>query len=132
MVHTNFFYIRILDDDSYEYCPAEIAVAEFSLKEGVTRVYHRIIKSKIRMGYASEAIEHSKNTHQIPKEHNFNDIDYKTIYEEILRFVSSSRENGKLPPIYTQYWQEKIYCPASNIIEQFMFAASKSLLSIIF
>ncbi|XP_031779325.1 protein maelstrom homolog [Nasonia vitripennis] len=117
VVHINYFYSRILDNNELDYCPAEIAIAEFSLEEGVTRTYHKIFRSKIKIGYAYEALEHSKNTHQIPKDMELGEENYSLIYEEICEFLHPGRSNGKLPILFTRYKVESIKCPVINVLK---------------
>lgn len=113
----NYFYGRILDNNEMDYCPAEIAIAEFTLEEGVTRTYHKIFRSTIQMGYAYEASEHSKNTHQIPKDMEFGEENYSLIYQEICDFLHSGIYNGKLPILFTRYEVESIKYPVMSVLK---------------
>ena len=56
------FFARI--DECNMYVPAEISVAEFSLKEGVVNMYHSFPRpGNIPLGYKRECMENSNKSH---------------------------------------------------------------------
>ncbi|KAJ8681339.1 hypothetical protein QAD02_017126 [Eretmocerus hayati] len=115
IVHVNYSYCRIRENMSEpEYYPAELAIAEFSLLSGVTRTYHKLIRSVIHTGYAAMATEHSGNTHQIPRD--LGESDYQLIWTEICEFLMKGSVGGKLPPLYTVYSNELAKNPAESIL----------------
>lgn len=126
VIHVNVFYSYKEDIESEaKFHPAEIAIAEFSLKKGVTRVYNQIINREIRKGYQLSAAENSKNTHQIPLNFQKGKNDYQEIFEDIYEFLKPGLVNGKLPPIYTSYFKEDFFLPAKFFLDTLAISAGK-------
>lgn len=78
-------------DDIYKpyFVLGEIALIEYSLREGIINEYHSFIKpNKIPLGYTSQCMDKSKEDHQIPL-HGFDQVkkSYSQIYTDIKRFV---------------------------------------------
>lgn len=115
-IHINYFYGRTLENNEVEYYPAEIAVAEFSLENGVTRIYHTIVDEKIQLGFASCASTHSKNTHEIPIQPGFGKTDYQEIFNDICKFIRPGTKDGQLPPVYTMHSKEDVYFPVKSVL----------------
>ncbi|KAL3282473.1 hypothetical protein HHI36_005656 [Cryptolaemus montrouzieri] len=89
------------------YSPCEVAIAGFSLKQGVLNdnIYHAMIKpGPLPLGYAGIANQHSNETHQIelPRIGDEVEDNQEEIFEEIFEFLSSRRRVGseKLPVLY--------------------------------
>lgn len=83
-----------------EVIPAEIALVEYSIKEGIMKEYHEFIHPDvIPTGYGFTARQHSENTHKIPPQ-NFPlaKSNYMGIYNHMKQFVKSQ---GKVKyPVY--------------------------------
>ncbi|XP_033329999.2 protein maelstrom 2 [Megalopta genalis] len=100
-IHVNWFYKREIGINKYEYCPAEFAVAEFSLDSGIEDVYHEIINTKIPLGWKRDALEISEETHKIPIEHPDGQADFSYMYEQLVKFLKSNMTGDKYPPLFT-------------------------------
>lgn len=89
-------------DTTVDYIPAEFAVIEFSLSDGVKRVYHQIVNIKVETGYTREALEHSDMTHKLSFDAPEGEACYEAMYNKLMDFMKPSKESsGKLPPLYT-------------------------------
>ncbi|KAJ8681340.1 hypothetical protein QAD02_017127 [Eretmocerus hayati] len=123
VIHVNYFYHRILEDTiDPEYYPAEIAIVEFSLEKGVTRVYNQLINEPIKVGFSCDAKSHSSSTHAIPLNATFGKSDYREILNDICQFIKPGSKNGKYPPLYTLFSQESIYQPAKSVLSRLCMA----------
>lgn len=87
-------------DKDYDYDPyfvlAEVALIEYSLREGIINEYNSFIKpNKIPLGYTSQCMDCSKEEHQIPL-YGFNQVKktYSEIYKDIERFLKKKKENN--------------------------------------
>ncbi|XP_078050208.1 protein maelstrom homolog [Augochlora pura] len=100
-IHMNWFYKRETGINTYEYCPAEFAIAEFSLDNGIEKVYHEIVNIKIPLGWKWDALEMSEETHKIPVEHPDGQADFSYMYENIVDFLKSNMTGDKYPPLFT-------------------------------
>lgn len=102
-IHSNWFYTRKYDNGDFDYFPAEFAIAEFSLENGVTQVYHEILKDDVKVGYTREAKETSQETHQIPVPNTLEcaEGDYNKMCYKLLQLLKTHKVGGKYPPIYT-------------------------------
>jgi hypothetical protein len=125
LIHINFFYSRVLDNNEVEYYPAEISIVEFSLQKGILREYHQIINEKIKLGYSNAAKEYSLKYHQIPIEAEFGKSNYQEIFENICTFIKPRNGNGKCPPLYTFFSNEEVYLPAKSVLNKLAFANCK-------
>lgn len=108
-----FFFIMgnyfACNQDGGIYLPAEIAISEFSLKDGITNKFHSFINpGNVLFGYAYEAREHSKNTHKLPLYPDaMGEKELGKLYVEILKFIckedntNDNASNLKPPAIYT-------------------------------
>jgi hypothetical protein len=74
------------------------------------------VNSEIKLGYSAEASEHSRVTHEIPKNPDFGEKDYGLIYKEICEFLEPGKKNEKLPPLYTWYKYENIKYPVLQVL----------------
>lgn len=89
-------------DNVIDYIPAEFAVVEFSLSEGVKRCCQEIITPKIEIGYTREAMEHSDEAHKIDIYRAGPETNYKDLYKKFYDFMSlGDKSLKKLPPLYT-------------------------------
>ncbi|XP_011297170.1 protein maelstrom homolog [Fopius arisanus] len=103
IIHVNYFYSKDLPDSSVLYIPAEIAICEFSIAEGIKRSYHQIIKSDVELGYARSTLEHCDRTHKLCPDYEYGEDDYSKIYKKFREFLKTTEEQtGKIPPIYTR------------------------------
>ncbi|XP_017885625.1 protein maelstrom-like [Ceratina calcarata] len=100
-IHVNWFYIKSIGMNKYEYGPAEFAVAEFSLKNGIQNVYHEILNITIPLGWMREAIETSKETHQIPVNFSEGESDFCLMYTKLVKLLESYKTENKFPPLFT-------------------------------
>ncbi|XP_076645843.1 protein maelstrom homolog [Halictus rubicundus] len=100
-IHVNWFYRRDVGINKYEFCPAEFAVAEFSLDAGIENVYHEIVSMKIPLGWRGEALEMSQETHKIPVEHPDGQSDFAYMYEKLVQILKSNMTGNKYPPLFT-------------------------------
>ena len=126
VIHINHFYCRQLDNNEVEYYPAEIAIVEFSIKNGITRTYHTIVNEPVVKGFTSAAKDHSANTHNIPPAASFGKSDYKEIFSDIIKFIEPGKKDGSLPPLFTIHSREDVYCPAKSVLSRL--AAANSML----
>lgn len=94
------YFVKKLSDDIY---PAEIAIAKFSLREGITDVYHTLINpGELPLGMAATALQHSKKTHRLPlSPDTLGEKSYQKILNEMLTFLDASELSTKcVPPLY--------------------------------
>ncbi|XP_011297171.1 protein maelstrom homolog [Fopius arisanus] len=101
-IHVQYFYTKDRSDSSVDYTPAEMAIIEYSIAEGVKGFYHQIINVQVEMGYARETLEHGERTHKIPTDYVKGEKDYFKIYEMFREFLQPTIDRtGKIPPVYT-------------------------------
>lgn len=100
-IHTNWFCKRNIGINKYEFFPAEFAVAEFSLENGIEDVYHELLKAKIPLGWRRDAIEISQQTHQIPIDLEEGEQDFSVMYDKLTRFLDARKTGNKYPPLFT-------------------------------
>ncbi|XP_034174666.2 protein maelstrom homolog isoform X1 [Osmia lignaria lignaria] len=101
LIHVNWFFRREIGINKYEFCPAEFAVAEFSLENGIENIYHEILNVKIPLGWKRDAIETSQQTHRIPVELPGGQNDFLFMYEKLVGLLESNKTGNKLPPLFT-------------------------------
>ncbi|KAH0560306.1 hypothetical protein KQX54_003334 [Cotesia glomerata] len=101
-IHVHWYYTKIDMENVIDYIPAEFAVVEFSLTEGVKRCLHEIIAPNIEIGYTREAMEHSDEAHKIDIYRTGPETNYKDLYQKFVDFMSlGDKSMKKLPPLYT-------------------------------
>ncbi|KAH0535243.1 protein maelstrom homolog [Cotesia glomerata] len=102
-IHVNWYYTKTnVNTNEVDYIPAEFAVIELTLDQGIERIYHKIIKVIVETGYTLEALEHGGKTHKIDIYHEGNITDYKDLYDELVTFISCKKKwCEKLPPLFT-------------------------------
>lgn len=83
------------------YLPAEIALSEYSLKDGITKKFHTHINPGENIfGHGFAAKQHSESTHNLPLPPNaIGETDLDKIYQQILEFLKVG--GSTLPPLYT-------------------------------
>ncbi|XP_029054265.2 protein maelstrom homolog [Osmia bicornis bicornis] len=101
VIHVNWFFTRVIGINKYDYCPAEFAVGEFSLENGIENIYHEIINSKIPLGWKRDAIEISQQTHRIPVELSQGKNDFLLMYNKLIALLKNNQTGNKLPPLFT-------------------------------
>ncbi|KOC67905.1 Protein maelstrom, partial [Habropoda laboriosa] len=101
LIHVNWFYRREVGINKYEFCPAEFAIAEFSLEDGIQNVYHEILNMKIPLGWRRDALETSQQTHQIPIELAEGQSDFSLMYDKLIQFLERNKTGTEFPPIFT-------------------------------
>lgn len=84
------------------YVPAELSICEYSLKEGVMRIYETLINPGVNIyGHQFEAQHHSETTHNLPLPPNaLGEKNLGSIYNDVLNFIRDESSND-YPPIYT-------------------------------
>ncbi|KAL7030215.1 hypothetical protein ACKWTF_006577 [Chironomus riparius] len=98
-----FFSASYFIKKSSEIYPAEIALAKFSLHEGITDCFHMLINpGNLPMGFAATALQHSKNTHRLPIPPNIQgEKNYKRVLDEILKFLDVKELSSfYIPPFF--------------------------------
>ncbi|UJR14843.1 hypothetical protein I4U23_001828 [Adineta vaga] len=85
-------FCRTDDEDGGEYYPAEMAIMKYSFSEHIKQEYYTIMKpEQFPVGYTGTAIDHSRETHQIPP---FDFIgangNYSHILQEVRRVIGDS------------------------------------------
>lgn len=100
-IHVNWFYRRDIGINKYDFCPAEFAVAEFSIQNGIQNIYHEILKVKIPLGWKRDALETSQETHQIPIELDDGECDFALMYDKFSKFMESNKTGRRYPPLFT-------------------------------
>lgn len=121
-----FYFISVnyfLKREATYVWPCELAISEFSIKDGITRTMHTVsfnlfysnhllIRTHFQMinpgplplGFASDARLHSLKNHRIelPDEHSEGETDYTKIFKKILAFVGANEfVKSKIPPLYS-------------------------------
>ncbi|XP_043281378.1 protein maelstrom 2 [Venturia canescens] len=99
-IHMNHYYMRKPDTGPVDYCPAEFAIGEFSIQNGLSRHYHEIIRTTLHLGYTREAMEVSEKTHMLNWDLPIGEGDWAIMYHKVKNFLEPLQENDKLPPIY--------------------------------
>ncbi|XP_003491812.2 protein maelstrom isoform X1 [Bombus impatiens] len=100
-IHVNWFYRRDIGINKYDFCPAEFAIAEFSILNGIRNVYHEILKVKIPLGWKRDALETSQETHQIPIELDDGEYDFALMYDKFSKFMERNKTGRRYPPLFT-------------------------------
>lgn len=100
-IHVNWFFTRVVGINKYDFCPAEFAVGEFNLENGIENIYHEIINAKIPLGWKRDAIEVSQQTHRIPVEFPHGNNDFLLMYNKLIALLKNSQTGNKLPPLFT-------------------------------
>lgn len=100
-IHVNWFYKREIGINRYEFCPAEFAVAEFTLENGVKNIYHEVLNVKIPLGWKRDAIEISRETHQIPIELTEGQSDFSLMFKKLSTLLEYNKTGNKFPPLFT-------------------------------
>ncbi|XP_068148521.1 uncharacterized protein [Drosophila tropicalis] len=92
------YFAKTTKSDMYQ--PAELAMAEFSLQEGVRRLFHKLINPGSSV-YGSEFVTKTlaKETHQLPIPPNaLGEDDLMGLFKDILQFLEHKNEYR---PIFT-------------------------------
>ncbi|XP_037935532.1 protein maelstrom 1-like [Teleopsis dalmanni] len=99
------------------YVPAEISLAEFSLKRGIIKTYHTHVNPGVSMyGHQYDAQLHADETHKLPLPPDaIGERNLANIYNEILKFAED-KENGGYRPLYVR--QEHI--PIAKSVVEFL------------
>ena len=100
-------FMSLCDMPDDKFMPCEMAIAEYSLRNGIIRNFHKYIDpGTIPLGYRYEAMRQSEATHQIPPE-GLSTETYQQIYEDVLRFVNP-RKLASYPPVYCKASETKL------------------------
>lgn len=99
--HANYF-CKIANGT---YMPCEIALAEFSLVDGITRTYHTLINpGAVPLGYSFYADVHAAETHRLPlPPSNFGgeSNQLKILANIKLFLMGDDKDESNLPPVYS-------------------------------
>lgn len=98
-IHANHFCARELPNNTLDYYPAEFAIGEFTLKDGLDKVYHEIINEKIPFGYKGLAVDISQGTHQIPPEMEGATNDFLSMGRKLKELLDIAE--SPFPPLFT-------------------------------
>lgn len=125
IIHVNIFCYCTAEN---RYYPAEIAVACFSLEDGVLQqnIFNRIIKpGPLPLGYASEAKLISEETHQLPPPLAGEDeSNLAEVYSDLKYFLSTKLSGSKrFPPLYTD---EKMLKMVQHILDTWCYDFGES------
>ncbi|XP_065225499.1 probable serine/threonine-protein kinase kinX [Planococcus citri] len=112
LIHVNYF-CKTSDD---EFVPAEIAISRFTLKEGVTDVFHRILNPGVTpLGYSYTIKEHSEKTHRIPLDFVKATRGYLGMYQGITDFIQLRNDSKKAAHLYTMFDEPFHNCSMSAV-----------------
>ncbi|TRY63896.1 hypothetical protein TCAL_07261 [Tigriopus californicus] len=101
-IHMNM----ICEIDDVRFLPGEVALCEFSIENGVTRIFETFIKPwNIPLGYGYNIRKVAETTHRIhmdstPMCHPLAS-DYDRLFKGLLDFLCQNEDFDHLPPIYT-------------------------------
>lgn len=97
IVHCN--YLCRTDQDFYP--PCEMAVAEFTLERGVTRVWQEFVSpgDTVPLGHKYKCQKHARVTHNLLPEFEYFETNHRQIVASLFQFMGSEEE-GPLPPLY--------------------------------
>lgn len=102
-----FFFMSVsyfLKKSNGEIWPCEMAMAQFNIKDGLLDTFTTMINpEKTPIGYASEVINFSKETHQLSVEDVMNgENDFAKLFDKVANFIGFTDYTTKaIPPIYT-------------------------------
>ncbi|KAI9588850.1 protein maelstrom 1-like [Glossina fuscipes] len=118
------YFTKILKGNVY--IPAELSVCEYSLKQGVSRIFHTLINPGTNVyGHQYEAQYHSETTHNLPLPPKaLGDENLGTIYNEVLRFLGDTDE---YPPLYTARENIHIVVSVLDFLKSDIRASNKTL-----
>lgn len=102
LIHVNF-YCQLESNGSASdvFIPAEIAIVEFNLRDGIRREFHTFVKASIPSGYAYAAKVHSEETHEIPIDFAQGESNSLKILHQIKSFLLEGQTSRVLPVMYT-------------------------------
>jgi len=94
LIHTNIF----VKTDAGKMIPAEICVANFSLKKGIIEIYHEFpAAGDIPQGYRYECTAWADRSHKIPLDLAYANPNYHNIIQNIQNFMFNKKtQDGKL------------------------------------
>lgn len=107
-IHVNWHCMALQADRNDElnnvqiFYPAEIAISEFNLKEGLVRRFNKFTNVALPKGYASEARDRKERVHQLPLDNEKGENDLRFVYSDIKTFLTRGQPNGSIPPLYTR------------------------------
>lgn len=110
---------RLMDEEVYFFSassyyrryPAEIALARFSLEEGIIEDFHMFINpGQLPLGAAYQALEHAKKTHRLPLPPNIiGEKNYQIVLDKILEFLDAKElSSAYVKPFYV-YGKLKLF-----------------------
>ena len=91
---------RIYKYDPY-YVLGEISLLEYSIVDGIKRVYHSFVKTNIiPTGYRNICKENAERTHKIPMDGSLSKKTYYEIYSEIINFLDANNHNNSFQGLF--------------------------------
>uniref|UniRef100_A0A1B0D1X9 Uncharacterized protein n=1 Tax=Phlebotomus papatasi TaxID=29031 RepID=A0A1B0D1X9_PHLPP len=102
LIHINYFCESKDVNGDLRYDPAELAILEFSLQDGIGRGMHTLINLReIPYGYYYEAKRHSSDTHNLPlPPDTVGNTNIRDAIIEVIKFVNYNDEDV-CSPIFT-------------------------------
>ncbi|XP_048515333.1 protein maelstrom homolog [Athalia rosae] len=100
-LHVNRYCCKLCMDGTSDFYPAEFAIAEFSLRQGVQKTYHEIIDIDLPLGYAAQIKNYSLQTHKILRNPSGGQKSFSIMYERLRKFLEPETIGAELPPLYT-------------------------------
>jgi len=118
IVHCNY----LCKTDKEFFPPCEMAVAEFSLERGVTRVWQEFVSpgDSVPLGHKYKCQKHARVTHNLLPEFEHYETNHRQIVASLFQFLGSSEEGEPLPPLYVAPHHEV----AASCIVEFLLAKS--------
>ncbi|KAK3611248.1 hypothetical protein CHS0354_003877 [Potamilus streckersoni] len=115
LANETFYFINfqtLCETEEGEFLPAEIAVIEYSIKNGITKNLHRFIEpGSIPTGYRYTCIANSENNHKIPVESfELADVNYRGLWIQLENFVNPNQEKEEYPPLYYLHADNSYEC----------------------
>ncbi|XP_030385112.1 uncharacterized protein LOC115632203 [Scaptodrosophila lebanonensis] len=101
------------------YTPAEIAVSQFSLREGVQRIYHTLVNPGANLyGAKFQTQQHANLTHRLPVPPKaLGEVKLEKIYNDLVEFVCGNLKNeDEMPPVFTMAKDIPIVTSVLNFI----------------
>ena len=100
------------DEEGYQ--PCEVACIDYTLNDGIVRVYHQFIDpGPTKIGMQAEIMLFSEKTHRIPAtEFEHASGLYHIIYDELLRFIKPDKSSFNYPPLFCKVSEirKTLYC----------------------
>ncbi|CAD5113637.1 DgyrCDS2799 [Dimorphilus gyrociliatus] len=90
--------------DQKGHVPVEVGLIEMSLRDGITKQYHRLLKPFDRLAdipSGVKAFEHSASTHKIPVPNEHGTNNFFGVWNELVNFINPNGLLDEYPPLFT-------------------------------